>query len=299
MDRESAIKATKEGAAAACVSAALTTCIVLYAIWNNDSGSFSLWNDASNIFDIIFVFVCAYAINRQSRAAATLLLIYFIASKIIMTLESGRFSGGVLALIFIYFYARAVYGAFVFHRIEKAENPNYKGAPKWVYFIGIPLSVIAISFLFIGIATMTGTLPSTEVQAGNQMLRSDIKILADSNIIENDETIEYYYSDSFSSILESGSILTNDRVIVYFTDDSGERAIYELKFNEIANIELIEAGNAMNDSIYQVNATSSQGWIRLVLSTTSRGDVRFVEALRAKVEAAKHRQLRSLSNAST
>ena len=67
-----------------------------------------------------------------------------------------------------------------------------------------------------GLMTMTGVLPSTEVVTGSKMNSKDVSLLIEKSVINQNEKIEYFYSEGFSSILEGGSILTNNRVIVYF-----------------------------------------------------------------------------------
>ncbi len=64
-----------------------------------------------------------------------------------MPLHIRRDNAGV-SLICDPFYGKAIQGAFWFHKIEKAENPDYKTPPKWVYFTGIPVLVI---FLALGL----------------------------------------------------------------------------------------------------------------------------------------------------
>lgn len=280
MDRDDAIKATKNGAIAACISGILTLGIVLVAIFSNSTGAIALWNDPSNFFDIVLIFGCAYGVYKKSRAAAILLFVYFIFSKLLIGIETGKAAGIGMGLVFLYFYGKAIQGAFTFHRLEKEENPNYKPAPKWVYYTGIPTMVIMFVLVGIGIMTMTGAMPSTEVQAGEDVLQSDKDTLITNGIISENDKVKFFYSGGFTSILEGGSVLTNDRVILYMPDENQELQIYEIHFDDIASIELIEVGNSMNDSIYRVNSYKPDAWLQLVLSAESRGDVKFIESLR-------------------
>ena len=132
--------------------------------------------------------------------------------------------------------------------------------------------------------TMTGVLPSTEVQTGTKVLLSDRNALISNTIISKDDHIEYFYSVGVTSIMEGGTVLTNDRVILYFTDEDQKIQVYEIYFNDIVSIELIEMGNAMNDSIYKINSKKPDAWLQIPLSTENRGDIKFIEALRAKTK---------------
>jgi len=284
MNREEAIKATQYGAIAACISGGLTLAVVLFAIFSNASDTFSIWNDPSNLFDIILIFGCAYGMYKKSRFAAVLMFVYVIFSKIFIGIELGRASGIGMALIFLYYYGRAIQGAFSFHKIEKSENPNYKPTPKWSYYIGIPLVIIFVALLGFGLLTMTSIMPSTEIQSSDEMLQKDKDTLLSNNIITRDDNIQYFYSGGFTSILEGGSILTEDRVILYMPDEKEEIEVYELYFDNISSVELIQMGNWMNDSIYKVNSYQPDAWLKLALSTEGRGDVVFIEALRSKIQ---------------
>lgn len=281
MERNEAIKATKNGAIVACISGALTLGIVLVAIFSNSNGAIALWNDPSNFFDIILIFGCAYGVYKKSRAAAILLFIYFIFAKVLIGIENGNASGIGMGLVFLYFYGKAIQGTFAFHKLEKAENPNYKPTPKWVCYTGIPTLAIMVVLIGVGLMTMTGVMPSTEVQAGKDVLQSDKDTLVASGVISEIDKVEFFYSGGLASILEGGSVLTNDRVILYMPDENQNLQVYEIYFNDIASIELIETGNLMNDSIYQVNSHKPDAWIQLALSAEKRGDVKFIESLRS------------------
>ncbi|WP_449357564.1 hypothetical protein [Alishewanella longhuensis] len=136
MDRAEALKATRNGAIAATISGIITLVVVLFALSSNANGDLGLWNDPLNFFDIALVFLCAFGIYRKSRAAAIVLFLYFIFAKVIIGLSLGRVPGLLISLIFFYYFAKAIQGTVVFHRIEKKENPEYRGAPSWYYFCG-------------------------------------------------------------------------------------------------------------------------------------------------------------------
>jgi hypothetical protein len=284
MNREEAIKDTHNGAIAACISGGLTLVIVLYALFSNDTNSFAIWNDPSNFFDIILIFGCAFGIYKKSRFAAVLIFVYFIFAKIVIGFESGKFSGIGMGLVFLYFYGKAVQGSFTFHKIEKAENPNYKSTPKWVYFAGIPTVIVFLALVGYGVMSMTGVVPSTEVQPGAKISLKDKDTLILNNIIAANDTILYFYSSGLTNLLEGGSVLTDDRAVLYLNDENQEVQVYELYFNDITSVELIEMGNYMNNSIYRVSTNHPDAWLQLALSAENRGDVLFIEALRNKIK---------------
>jgi len=280
LDKEQAIKASRAGAIAAFISGGLTTAAVLFAMLTNAKGYLGLWNDPAMFFDIILIFGCAVGMLRYSRSAAIVICVYFILSKIVIGLETGKISGIGMALVFVYYFGRAIQGTFVYHRIQKEQNPDYRSAPKWMYYVGIPSGLLVLLVVGFGILTMTGVFPSTEVSSGSKMRQKDRSLLIETGIVQPKEDIRYFYSDGFLSILEDGNVLTDQRLIRYVRDNTNGLKVYEFMFDEIAQVKLIEQGNAINPSIYEVRSFREDAWVRLSLSTEGGGDVAFIEALR-------------------
>ena len=213
MDKKQAMQATKTGAICACISAFLTFAVSFYAISNNSSDRMELWNDPSVFFDVVLIFILAFGIYKKSLTAAIVMLVYFIFAKIMIAIETGRGTGILMALVFLYFYGKAVQGAFVLQKIEKAENPSYQAKSRWMKFSIIAGVVIMSSLAGMGLLSMTGMLTPTEVLEGKDLSEDYREALINSDIINEDDSIQYFYSEAFSSIVETGSILTSDRVI--------------------------------------------------------------------------------------
>ena len=186
-------------------------------------------------------------------------------------------------LIGVYYYGGAIWGTFVYNRIQKIENPNYRSTPKWVYYLGIPCGVLVLAVGSYGLLMKSGMVPEMVVMSGSKMLKKDLLVLIENKIIEPNEEIKYFYSDGLLSILEARNILTHRRVIRYAQDAASELQIYEMFFDDIANIKLIEQGNYITNSIYEVRGFGKDAWMRLALSPENRGDVKFIEALRNKI----------------
>ena len=284
MNREQAIQATKVGSIAACVSAATTLVAAFIAIGSNSQGDLALWNDPLVFLDVILMSICAFGIYKKSRTAAVFMFAYFLLSKIIIWIEVVSPLQIGLGLVFLYFYGKAVQGTFTFHNIEKQENSNYQTTSKLYMYIGIPFAVIFFLLSGFGILTMTGTFPSTEVQTGSELPKYFQEELVAAQIIDRNDTIQYFYSWGLTSVLTGGSILTGDRVIMYFQDEDeeNEMAVYEILFVDISKIELMEAGNALNNSTYRIYGNSGE-WVEVYLSTERQGDIKFIEALRSEL----------------
>jgi hypothetical protein len=287
MTLDEATKAAKHGAIAAFISGTLTAVIVGLALTMDNPGEIAAWNDPLNIFDVVLLFGLAIGMLRKSRAAAVIAFIYFILAKVFIALETGAGAGVFGGIVFLYFFGRAIQGTFTYHRIRKAEDEDYRAAPKWSFFVGIPLAVILFAAMGIGILSMTDIVPSTEVLPGGEVSAADVSLLVENEILFADEEIEYFYSYGLVSVLEGGDILTDRAVITYYQDENDDLQIYSMNFDEITAVFRMEEGGALTDALYKVTSDDEDDWIIIELSTEKGGDLIFVDALRQKIRQAK------------
>ena len=283
MNTEEAIQACRNGAVAAFISAAITFGVMLLAMSGDAGEDLQYFNDPLIIIDALLIVGCAIGMLRKSRAAALIILIYFVFARISIALETGQASGLGVAFVFLYFYGKAVQGSFAYHKLMKAENPDYKPAGKWSYIVGIPAAVLFFALAGAGLLTTTDYMPSTQVVAGNDVSVNDVALLTDKGILLDDEEIEYFYSYGFSSVLEGGSILTDRAVIIYFEDEDTNIEIYEIEFPDIESIEMIEEGGIFSDSMYMIQGAEADEWIVVDLSVENDGHLKFINALNNKI----------------
>jgi hypothetical protein len=229
------------------------------------------------------VFLCAFGIYRKSRVAAVLIFVYFIVAKVILAVETQSYNGIFLALVFLYFYGKAIQGSFVYHKLEKAENPDYKATSKSTYVVGTLIVLIVTVLLGFALMSTIGVIPSTRVLSGSEVNPDDIATLRSQGIVSSEQNVDYLYTYGMSSILESGNILTQEHVIVYFTDEEEGLLIYEIPIYEITDVELETPGDAFSDSVYVVHTNDPEKWLKLYLSREQKGDQKFVKALRERV----------------
>jgi hypothetical protein len=284
MSKEQAVKATRNGAYAAFIAAAFTLLLLAVALSAGATeGLLGLFNDASIFFDVLVMALCGIGMLRKSRAAAITALVYALVSRLYLTLETGEVSGIGVSLIFFYFYGKAIQGAYVFHRIERAENPDYRPSRKWAYWLGVPVGALFALLMVAGLLTMTGVLPPTVVQSGEELAGAYRTELVDIGIIDADEEIMFFYSDAAASIADAGNVLTDRRVIRYFVDEGGELVIYELFLDEIGSVRLEEPGDFLGDSVYRIASHDGEAWFQLALSTEAGGDAKFADAIRERI----------------
>ncbi len=186
-------------------------------------------------------------------------------------------------IVFIFFYANAVRGAFAWHRQEKQSNPDYRSGSRWWLWLAVPVVAIVTLLMGLALSDTLGFTPPVDVVTGDQLAGRIKRQLIDAEIIEEREGIEYFYSDAPWSVMADGNLLTDRRVISYFTNEDGEFELYELFFDDIASVELIEEGGFWESSLYQVNGHAEDAWLQLYLSTGESGDKKFIEALQQRI----------------
>lgn len=286
MDKETAISATRRGAVAACISGGMTILIYLIASLTQagDGPALAFYNDPTVIIDIILIFVLAWFIYKKSRVAAILMFAYFIFAKIYMAVAEEQFSGLFVGAIFLFFFGRAIWGAFAFHKIEKSENPNYRPSKKWIWFIISPVIGLLVLFMGLGLMEAGGFIPSIEVQKGADVPERQVEILISKGIISETDKVEYFYSEGFISVLAGGNILTDKEIISYAKNKNGELEVYTINYEDVAKIDVLETGDFITDAVYRVSTEDDETWLEVWLSVENNGHLKFIEALEAKIE---------------
>lgn len=116
---EKIAKKIKGGWIAATISGVLTCVIMLLVV--SDKMSMGNLVDIWTTVDVVLIFVLAFGIYKKSRIAATFMFVYFLISKILLMVETGRSSGLFLSVIFFYYYFQGMVGTFQYHKLVKAH----------------------------------------------------------------------------------------------------------------------------------------------------------------------------------
>lgn len=120
--KEACEKAIKYGWIAAVIAASITFIFAILGFFiHSDNPTIQYAFDPLLLIDAVLIAVLAVFIFRKSRVAATLLFIYFVASKIMIWMDTHSFSGGILAVLFIFLFGNAARATFIWH--SKYKNP--------------------------------------------------------------------------------------------------------------------------------------------------------------------------------
>ena len=91
--------------------------LVLIAIGMAGNTQFGL--DAWSLIDVALVAGLTYGVHRRSRACAVILLVLFVAGRIMFMVQSGTPNGVLVAIVIAYYLARGVQGTLQYHAFMK------------------------------------------------------------------------------------------------------------------------------------------------------------------------------------
>lgn len=248
---------------------------------SDTNGELSILGDPMNLLDAALVAGCGVGLLRYSRAAAIILFVYFIIAKLYISIEIARPSGIGIAIVFLYFFWKGIQGSFAYHRLRREADPNYRPAPKWSYFLGIPIAILLFVAVGIGLLSEVGILPATAVIDGSELSHHDSALLISQGIVESDETVELFYSAGLTSIRDEGNLLTDKRIISY-ERAGGELIVYATPIENVADIKIVQKGDFINVTIIEVWTFDGDGF-RLFLSAEGNGDELFINKITKRI----------------
>ncbi|MHC4132676.1 MAG: hypothetical protein ACYSSP_03340 [Planctomycetota bacterium] len=126
MTIEKAIKAIKTAYIAAVISATLTLIASLVAFAGHTLGGLiSPWM----FLDAVLIYLLALGLYKKSRICATLILLYWVAVKILAFVVNGTVGSVPIALLFTYFFFMGVVGTFYYHKLAKPAQVSQATEP--------------------------------------------------------------------------------------------------------------------------------------------------------------------------
>lgn len=124
-DEQSCLKAIRNGGIAALFSAVLTAIIAIVAMnTKSDDPTVAYILDPWIMVDAVLLAVLGFFVFRKSRVAATILLVYFTISKIMMWIEIGAPKGLFVSALFFMVYLTAARATFSWHSTYR-DDPGH------------------------------------------------------------------------------------------------------------------------------------------------------------------------------
>ena len=114
------LKKIRHGWIAVLIQAAITLVVIVMSLLGVKLYSDPVWQ----LVDVLLMCGLAYGIYRKSRICAVAVLVYFVAVKIAVIVQTGRPTGiDIWSAIFAYFYVMAVVGTFTYHKLRRQSLP--------------------------------------------------------------------------------------------------------------------------------------------------------------------------------
>ena len=106
------LKKIRQAWIAALFTAGITVVVIVISIAGEPILVYTAWE----FFDVALVLGLGFGIYKKSRTCAVLMLVYFVASKILIMVETGKPAGLFMGLLFAFFYWQGVSGTFAYHK---------------------------------------------------------------------------------------------------------------------------------------------------------------------------------------
>lgn len=144
-----------------------------------------------------------------------------------------------------------------------------------------PLSLLALgcaglmglsTLCAIGSVVMLGTGPEVFIVPGNQLTQLQTNRIDELQVLNQGETVVYFYSDAMVDIA-AGMVLVTDRAVVLYDEDLAQPL-------QRARFEDIREGRFYRDTSFGTDGrlvlSTRDGELSLPMSSTHDGDLRFV-----------------------
>lgn len=153
---------------------------------------------------------------------------------------------------------------------------NYYARFKIRHFFGCFVGALFLAF---AITASFNLIPSSQVVSGERLLKRHLSFLNEARIVNDAESVLYFYSTGLFSVEDEGNLITNRRVISYERDpESGELLVYDAAYKNIADIEVTYSESFLDDTLIRIETTDEYEF-HLVVSAEEKGDKRFVNKL--------------------
>ncbi|MGH1374913.1 MAG: hypothetical protein ACRBCK_01085 [Alphaproteobacteria bacterium] len=167
--------------------------------------------------------------------------------------------------------------------IEPTETEGVK-KPSWLFYVlAFLLCSPIVGLMAIG-AYIGNSAPPSYVVAGTELSQDRTDLLREYSVVEEQETIVFFYSSGIFSLLESGTILTEERIVSYIQNaDTQEMIVSAVAYSDIAKMYLSSKGDGMfEDTMIDVYRANDEYALSLVLSAEKNGDEPVIRMLTSK-----------------
>lgn len=147
------------------------------------------------------------------------------------------------------------------------------------------LVLLVVLFIALGVGVEQGFFPDAVAQPKGKIPQRQLDRLVEMGVVDEEETVEFYYSTALFSLEKDGNLFT-DRRVISFQKEGENLKVYEATYAEIAELEFTESESWEDDSLISVTKTDGD-WFLLVVSPEEGRDTLFFERLKKRWDASK------------
>lgn len=285
MDRDVALTRIRHAAVAGLISGGLGLLLVTIAL-RTDADALRAFADPANYADgVLMVLLAGLLWWRGSRTAAVLMFLSYLLGLIVAYVDGTRSLTSVpVALLVLYFLWGGIRGSFALRRLQRAENPDFRAAPRWLYWTGGGALVLFLGLVVMGLTIDDEPAVQQRLLSGSALAKEDVWRLRELGALAEREVPELFYSAGTHSIFEDGNLLTRQRVISYYGDADAIEAV-SAEYGEIAALELVHESEDEDAGVLRVRTRDERAFL-LYLPPLPNEAAQFVRAIafRAGIE---------------
>lgn len=280
MDLQESQTAVRHGAYAGFIVAAFTALVVAVGMLSEDDSPYARWDHLWCVVDVALIVAMTFGVWIRSRFAASCLVLYFIASRLVLNSEDVSLNALPLLLILLFLLAKGAFGAFAYHRRQREENPLYRPVKRWTWFVGVSFFLLAAGFIA-AIVALDVLGPPTFAVTGDDLGHKNREALRAEGILNDGEVVIFFYTTSIISVTEEGNVVTNQRVISYEMTDDG-MWLDSASYDEIADVSLEVEGDTFTDATIAVTKSDGEAFY-LYAPAVLEGVERFMREMRERI----------------
>ncbi|MGB0583349.1 MAG: HEAT repeat domain-containing protein, partial [Limisphaerales bacterium] len=164
---------------------------------------------------------------------------------------------------------------------QEAAAPFMNGRAKsvmFLYLFGGPSQLE--SFDIVMFLNYLGTFGNeTHVVSGDQVKSNQLRIIKKLGLLEEGETIQWFYTDGVFSIREGMYFLTEERLVMYSTEYEPHN--YATKLEDIVKVELDKNESFFIDGYIEVAMVDGEAW-SIPISSERGGDEKFFQYIKER-----------------
>ena len=157
----------------------------------------------------------------------------------------------------------------------------------WLLLVVLLLPVTCCGLSLFSLALLGTVTPDDGVYSDQTLPARYLNIVKEVGALEEGEEIQFLYSDALVD-LRKGFYFVSDRRVVSYIQDSSVAPLKSLPFEDIEEIEFDKSESSFDNSYLTI--FTKDDIVAIPLSNFSKGDERFVEAVRRGMERAKAKQ---------